>query len=435
MTVSVTWDADAPITAQPDAGSLNKVYTAGTTSGSVTVTDEAIGGESITRTFTVPLQDTTVSATPSSIDSAEPVAADRTVTVAGSGFPASTAGTVAIATGAAGAYGTTVVSTAAVTNASGIFTGIELIVPLDTADGSYHIEAMFASIGDLDEPLTIINNPLDQPVNLASPAQTDTTVDLTWDAVLNADQYVMRWALTGSETWTETAPVLTNAGTVTGLAPSTTYDFQVKAEAVGFSDSPWSATLTQATDAPPQLATPTNLAAGVPTTTEVPLTWDAVVDAETYTVSWRETPAGPWTDITGIALTNHTVTGLDPLTEYEFRVKAVATGFTDSEWSATDIATTDSLGTLDQPVNVASPAQTDTTIDLTWDAVANATLYSVERSPAGAGTWVVVETPATNSVTSTGMAPSTSYDFRIEAQADGWVDSPYSATFTQATTA
>lgn len=435
MTVSVTWDADAPITAQPDAGSLSKVYTVGTTSGTVTVTDEAIGGESITRTFTVPLEDTTVSATPASIDSADPVAADRTVTVAGSGFPASTAGTVAIATGAAGAYGTTVVSTAALTNATGVFTGVELVVPLGTADGTYHIEAMFASIGDLDEALTIFNNPLDQPVGLNSPAQTSTTVDLAWTAVTDADQYIMRWSPTGAGTWTEVAAVLTNSGTVTGLAPSTTYDFQVKAEAVGFSDSPWSATLTQATDAPPQLATPANLAAGVPTTTTVPLTWDAVTSAETYTVSWRETPAGPWTDITGIVVTNHTVTGLDPLTEYEFRVKAEASGFTDSDWSVTDIATTDDLGTLAAPVNIASPAQTATTIDLTWDAVPNATSYGIERSPAGAGTWVEVMTVATNAATVTGMTAATNYDFRIAARADGWVASAWSATFTQATTA
>jgi hypothetical protein len=435
MTVTVTWDADAPITAQPDAGSLSKVYAVGVTSGTVTVTDEAVGGASITRTFAVPLSDTLVSATPSSVDSSEPVAADRTVTIAGQGFPASTQGTVSIAVGVPGAYGPTVSSTSASTNALGVFTGVELVVPLNTADGDYHIEAMFASIGDLDEALTIINNPLDQPTGLASPAQTSITVDLTWTAVTDADQYVMRYSLTGTGMWTETSPVLTNAGTVGGLNPDTTYDFQVKAEAVGFSDSAWSTTFTQATDAPTQLATPANLATGAATTTTMPLTWDAVVDADTYTVAWRTTPAGAWTEASGIAVTNYTVTGLDPLTEYEFRVKAVAVGFTDSDWSTSDIATTDDLGTLAAPTGIASPAQTSTTISLTWGSVANATSYSVERSPAGAGTWVVVESPVTNAVTSTGMTPSTNYDFRIEAKAAGWVDSPYSSTFTENTTA
>lgn len=435
MTVTVTWDADAPITAQPNAGSLSKVYTAGTTSGTVSVTDDAIGGATVTRTFTLPLSITTVEATPTSIDSAEALAADRTVTVAGEGFPAATAGTVAIATGAPGAYGTTVVATAAVTNASGIFTGTQLVVPLNTADGAYHIEAVFGSIGDLAEALTIINNPLAAPTGLNSPAQTSTTVDLAWSAVTDADNYVVRWAPTGTETWTEIAPVAITSATVSGLTASTTYDFQVKATATGFSDSPWSATLTQATDAPPQLAAPTNLATGTATTTTMPLTWDAVTSAQTYTVSYRETPAGPWTEDAAIATTSHTVTGLDPLTEYEFRVKAVAAGFTDSDWSASDTATTDSLGTLAAPTGINSPAQTATTIDLAWTAVANATSYGIERSPAGAGTWVEVQTALTNSATVTGMTASTSYDFRIAARADGWVASAWSSTFTQATTA
>lgn len=435
MTVTIQWDADAPLTAQPNAGSVSKVYLAGTTSGTVTVTDDAIGGETVTRTFAVPLTITTVSATPASVDSAEPLAADRTVTIAGEGFPASTSGTVAIATGVPGAYGTTVVVTAATTNASGIFTGVDLVVPLDTADGDYHIEAMFASIGDLAEALTIINNPLAVPGSFASPSQTDTTVDLSWAAVVNADTYVVRWAPTGTMTWTELAPVATLTDTVTGLSASTTYDFQVKAEGAGFSDSPWTATLTQATDAPPQLATPANLATGTPTTTTMPLTWDAVTSADTYTVRYRLTPAGAWTEDSAIATTSHTVTGLSPLTEYEFEVKAVAAGFTDSDWSTSATETTDALGTLAAPANVASPAQTATTIDLNWDAVTNATSYSVEQSPTGAGTWTIVATPVTNAVTVTGLTASTTYDFRIEAKAAGWNDSPYSTTFTQATTA
>jgi hypothetical protein len=423
MTVTIQWDADAPLTAQPDAGSANKVYTeAGP--GTVTITDEAIGGESRTLNFTVPLSLTTVVPTPGTVDSGGDLAA-RTISVAGEGFPASTNGTVAIATGAAGAYGTTLVAVGATTNASGIFTGVSIVVPADTDAGTYHFEVTFGDIADLDAALTINNTGLLAPTGLASPTQTATTVELTWSASVGAEEYVVRWSPAGAGTWTDRPPVAVLTDTVTGLTPSTSYDFEVKATAMGMTDSDWSATLTQATTAMPMLDAPTNPAAGTPTTT---------TNAETYTVGWRE-PAGAWTDISGIALTNHTVTGLDPLTDYELRVKAVASGFTDSDWSDVVPATTDSLGTLTAPTNIASPTQTATTIDLTWDAVTDATSYAVEQSPAGAGTWVEVGTPATNSFQATGLTASTSYDFRIEARADGWVDSPYSATFTQATTA
>lgn len=432
MTVTIQWDADTPLTGQADAGSLNKVYTdAGP--GTVTVTDEAIGGASRTLNYTVPLDLTEVEPTPAAVDSGGDLAA-RTVTVAGEGFPPSTSGTVALATGAPGAYGVTVAATSATTNAAGIFTGVTLVVPGDTDAGAYHLEVSFGDIADLDAAMTITNTGLIAPASLASPSQTATTVTLTWAASVGADEYVVRSSPAGAGTWTEQAPVVALTDTVAGLTPSTSYDFQVKATATGMTDSAWSTTLTQATPAMPVLAAPASPAAGTPTTTTIPFSWDAVANAETYTVDWR-VPAGSWTSITGITLTNETVTGLTPNQQYELRVKAVADGYTDSAYSTVVTATTVSLGTLTAPGGIASPSQTATTINLTWTAVANATSYTVERSPAGAGTWTVVATPATNAAATTGMTASTSYDFRIKASAVGWVDSAFSTTFTQSTTA
>lgn len=433
MTVTIQWDTDAPLTAQPNAGTANKVYTVAGP-GTVTVTDEAIGGESRTMNYTVPLALTTVVPTPATVDSGGNLAA-RTISVAGEGFPASTSGTVAIATGVPGAYGVTVAAVGVTTNASGIFTGLNVVVPVDTDAGDYHLEATFGDIADLDAALTITNTGLVPPTGLASPSQTATSVTLTWAAATGAEEYVVRWSPAGVGTWTERAPVAALTDTVTALAAATSYDFQVKSTATGMTDSTWSATLTQATSALPVLDAPTNPAVGTPTTTTIPLSWDAVTDAETYTVDWRVSPAGAWTSITGIATTSTTVTGLSPNVGYDLRVKAVASGFTDSPYSTVVSATTVALGTLTAPTGIASPAQTATTIDLTWAASANATSYAIERSPAGAGTWVEVQTSATTAATVTGMVASTSYDFRIEARADGWVDSPFSATFTQATTA
>lgn len=433
MTVTIQWDSDAPLTGQPDAGNTNKVYTeAGP--GTVTVTDEAIGGESRTLNYTLPLDLTTVVPTPNAVDSGGDLAA-RTISVAGEGFPPSTNGTVAVATGLPGAYGTTVVAVGATTNASGVFTGVSVVVPADTDAGDHHLEVTFGDIGDLDAALTITNTGLEAPAGLASPSQTATTVELTWSASVGAEEYVVRWSPAGAGTWTERPPVAVLTDTVTGLTALTSYDFQVKATAMGMTDSAWSTTLTQSTTAQPVLATPTNPAAGTPTTTTIPFSWDAVTDAETYTVDWRINPAGAWTSIAGIATTNTTVTGLDPNVTYDLRVKAVASGFTDSAYTTPVTATTDSLGTLAAPTNIASPAQTATTIDLTWDAVTDAETYGIERSPAGAGTWVEVMSVATNAATVTGMTASTSYDFRIAARATGWTDSAWSATFTQATTA
>ena len=432
MTVTVTWDGDTPLTGQPDAGSASKVYTeAG--SGTVTITDEAIGGESVTLHYTVPLDLTTVEPTPDTVDSADD-ASGRTLTVAGEGFGPNATGTVAVATGAPGAYGTTVVSTAATTNTAGVFSGVSLTIPSDLDAGDYHIEATFGSIADLDAALTVTNTELVAPTGLTSPAQTAGTIDLTWTAVPEAEEYVVRWALTGTDNWTVLDPVTALSTTVVGLEPETTYDFEVQATAAGSTPSPWSDTFTQATTEQPQLDPPANPAAGTSTTTEIELSWDAVTGADGYIVSWRTSPDGSWTDIPGIEETSHTVTGLEPNEAYDLRIKAVGDGYLDSEWSTTVTESTMPLGSLAAPSDLTSPAQTATTIDLTWSADAEADQHIVQWAPTGTTDWTPLTGITGASTTVDGLEAETTYDFQVMSTAEGWADSPWSDTFTQATT-
>lgn len=430
MTVTIQWDADAPLTAQPDAGSANKVYTVAG-AGTVTITDEAIGGESRTLNYTVPLGLTTVVPTPATVDSAGDEAA-RTISVAGDGFPASMNGTVAIATGVPGAYGTTVVAVGAVTNASGVFTGVSVVVPADTDAGDYHLEVTFGDIADLSAALTVTNTGLAAPTNLASPSQTANAVELTWTAVPESEAYVVEWKTTADTEWTPREPVAapTVTDTVPGLTPGTPYDFRVKATATGSTDSPYSTVFSVTTPAQPQLATPTALAAGTTTQNSVPLSWNAVTDTQTYTVAWREL-AGAWTEIPGIALTSRTVADLQPLTDYEFRVKAVADGFTDSEWSTVESATTQSLGTLTTPTAAAGTI-TATSVEVTWGAITDAEQYVVRWDESGQTAWnerTAVAAPATSD-TVEALTTSQSYDFQVQARATGWTPSAWSATVT-----
>src|SRR5690606_40621771 len=64
---------------------------------------------------------------------------DRTITVDGTGWPASGTGTVALNSGAPGSGGTEVVSAPVTVDAHGAFADIALIVPADQAAGPYHI--------------------------------------------------------------------------------------------------------------------------------------------------------------------------------------------------------------------------------------------------------------------------------------------------------
>ncbi|WP_170126250.1 fibronectin type III domain-containing protein [Paraliobacillus ryukyuensis] len=61
------------------------------------------------------------------------------------------------------------------------------------------------------------------PVNLTAPNETATTVDLTWDAVSQADGYKVY------QDGAEVAQVTDTTYQVTGLTASTSYDFYVTA--------------------------------------------------------------------------------------------------------------------------------------------------------------------------------------------------------------
>lgn len=186
------------------------------------------------------------------------------------------------------------------------------------------------------------------------------------------------------------------------------------------------------------LAAPTGLAAGTPTDTTIPLSWDAVTGANGYTVSYSADAGTTWLEVQ-VTGTSTTLTGLTPSTAYTIRVRATDSTNTSakSPWSATISATTAAapLPVLATPTGLASPAQTATTVDLTWNAVTDAENYVMSWSPAGAGTWTDVAPVATTSGTVTGLTASTSYDFRVRATATGFTDSPNSATITQSTTA
>jgi parallel beta-helix repeat protein len=86
--------------------------------------------------------------------------------------------------------------------------------------------------------------PPTQPQNLQSPSQTGTTVDLTWDASSD-DVAVVQYKI-----YVDNSEAGTSSGTfftVTGLSPSTSYDFQVSAVDSSANESLRSAVLTVST--------------------------------------------------------------------------------------------------------------------------------------------------------------------------------------------
>lgn len=91
-------------------------------------------------------------------------------------------------------------------------------------------------------------------------------------------------------------------------------------------------------DIPCVLSVPTNVVTSNVSTYTADVSWDNIPSA-TYDVRYRETGSPTWTDVLGVATPSYSISGLDPLTDYEVQVRSVCSS-TPSNYTASSFFTT-----------------------------------------------------------------------------------------------
>ncbi len=233
--------------------------------------------------------------------------------------------------------------------------------------------------------------PPNAPV-LLSPA-TGTTAQPTastlyWNAASGATGYSVQVSTSSafSTTTVSQAGLTANSASVTGLANSTTYFWEVNASGPGGTSvwsSVWNFVTVAAMPAVPALSSPTNGSLNEPSS--LTLSWSSAAGAVSYGVQ-VSTATGFMSTIssqTGLTGTAFGAGGLAAGTTYYWHVNAMNGGGS-SAWSATW-----SLTTLALPAALAlvSPSNNaifikNTALTLTWATVATATSYTVQVSTA-----------------------------------------------------
>ena len=255
---------------------------------------------------------------------------------------------------------------------------------------------------DWTEYVYVSTFPLLTPTNIMATAYP-TQINLSWNTVDGADSYSLE--LDGTSVINN---ITTNSYIVSGLTYGTQHSYRIKANNI-CDESEWSSPVYISTPSI-SLPIPENLNATA-TETEISLVWDAITDADSYSLELDGT-----TVVNNITDTSCIVTGLTPDTQHSYRIKSVnAVG--ESEWSSpVSISTLSILPTLpiplSTPVNLNATA-TETEISLVWDAIADADSYSLELD----GTTVVNNITDT-SYTVIGLTPSMQHSYRIKAVND-----------------
>lgn len=85
------------------------------------------------------------------------------------------------------------------------------------------------------------------------------------------------------------------------------------------------------------------------------LGWAAVQGASSYSVQWRETGAPSWTLVSGISGTSYALSGLNWLTDHEFRVRATCQGDGGAQGGTSEWSEEEGFTTLAPPCELSAP--------------------------------------------------------------------------------
>ncbi|WP_299484986.1 fibronectin type III domain-containing protein [uncultured Allomuricauda sp.] len=250
--------------------------------------------------------------------------------------------------------------------------------------------------------------------DLSSSNTTDSSTDLSWSA--STDNV----GVTNYEVFQDGVSIA-NTGTttnfnVTGLAPSTGYNFTVFAEDAAGNTSTVSNTEAVNTLADSQAPSAiTDLASSNTTETTTDLSWSASTDNVGVT-NYEVFQDGVSIANTGTT-TTFNVTGLVADTSYDFTVFAE-----DAQGNTSTVSNTETVNTLAGPdteapsavSDLSSSNTTDTTTDLSWSASTDnvgVTNYEVFQDGVS-----IANTGTTTNFNVTGLAPSTGYNFTVFAE-------------------
>jgi chitodextrinase len=252
------------------------------------------------------------------------------------------------------------------------------------------------------------------PANLVGNAISPTQIDLGWSASTDNDA-VANYRLYRNGTLAATLTSTTYQDT--GRSPSTAYSYRVDAIDATGNVSGLSAAVPVSTPSAPDTAAPTpptGLGASVVSDTKIDLNWSASTDNVAVT-GYQVIRSGSLLTTLG-NVTTFQDTGLDPVTAYTYRVRALDAAGNMSPQSnaasATTQATPDTIAPT-TPAGLAATAVSDTKIDLSWAASTDnvaVTGYRVYRNNIFLTTLGNVTTYQSN-----GLAPATTYTYNVDA--------------------
>lgn len=208
-----------------------------------------------------------------------------------------------------------------------------------------------------------------------------------------------------------------------GLGALKQYCYRVRAKNGSGLYSNFSNEVCGTTKAPPVPSAPARLVAAAASPSQINLQWADASDNETGFQVERadDSPTANFNKIADLGANTTTFSdqNLSASRQYCYRVRAV-NGSGPSNFTDNACATTQAPP-VGIPQNLAASVVSSSQINLTWNAVAGANSYQLERSPNGNDPWEKIADPAGNDTRyeDKNRTPDTRYYYRIRAVVNG----------------
>ncbi|MGI6295663.1 MAG: fibronectin type III domain-containing protein [Armatimonadota bacterium] len=259
----------------------------------------------------------------------------------------------------------------------------------------------------------------DVPVGLKATVVSTNQIDLSWQDVDGETGYRVQRASNENGPYYNLATTTANVTNFAnyGLLPGTAYYYRVCAYSSLGTSEYCDAVEAITKSLPP--AAPRSLTAKAVSASQIELQWIGVTGAEDYVIE-RSTSANGAFEVIGnsAAKTSFSDTGLSASTAYYYRVYATNSGGNSGYSNVANATTQTPLPELPEaPAGLTATAVSTSQINLTWNAVAGAAGYTIERAPGANGAFVKIGSTNAGVTTfaNTGLTASTAYYYRVYA--------------------
>lgn len=270
------------------------------------------------------------------------------------------------------------------------------------AEGDRTVTATFAAIGT--------------PTLSSASSGGYESVKLVWTGVTGVAGYEIYKATSATGTYTKAATASGTSYTIKGLAAGKTYYFKVRAYAQAGAKVTYGK-FSSVKYAKPLPGTP-SLTAAPASYNSVKLGWKAIPGANGYAIYRATSSTGTYSLIytAGATATSYTNKSLTTGKTYYYKIRAYHLEGTTKVYSAYS-SVKSAKPVLASPATTSVIAKTKTSIKVSWTAVGGATKYQVYRASSATGTYSLVATvgSSTLSYTNTGLTYGSTYYYKVRA--------------------